>query len=70
MSHSDSLAAVEGLIVSACLCSACITAKSGLPARDVDIALRILLRAKSAELAEACDSCRNEMRAFRAQPRT
>jgi hypothetical protein len=66
MSHSDGVAAVEGLIVSACLCTACIEASSGLPAQDVDIALRVLLRTRSAELSDACDACRKATRAFKA----
>jgi hypothetical protein len=66
MSHSDAVAAVEGLIGSARLCTACIETSSGLPAQDVDIALRVLLRTRSAEPTDACDRCRKETRAFRA----
>ena len=71
MSHSDgAVATVERLIVSACLCITCIEASSGLPAQDVDIALRVLLRTRSAEPADACDTCRKATRAFKAINRT
>jgi hypothetical protein len=66
MSHSDSLAAVEVLIAAMSLCAACVVAKSGLPARDVGTALRVLIRTRSAELVEACDSYRSARPAFRA----
>jgi|RhiMetdeSRZDD1v2_1073273.scaffolds.fasta_scaffold1757953_1 hypothetical protein len=70
MSHSHGVAAVEVLIAAASLCTACLVAKSALPARDVEIALRVLIRTRSAELAEACDSCRSAVPAFRATIQT
>jgi hypothetical protein len=57
--------AVESLIASASLCIRCLAAKSGLLAEDVEIALRVLLRTRSLQRAETCDSCRSGVPAFR-----
>ena len=66
MSDSDGFDAVEFLIRTSALCTACLVAKSRLPARDVEVALRVLIRTKLAELAETCHSCRGAMTAFKA----
>jgi hypothetical protein len=67
MSDHDGITAVQVLIGSAALCTPCLADKSGLPVRDVELALRILVRTRDAALAEACDSCGTTMPAFRAK---
>jgi len=62
----DALAEVEMLIRAAALCVACLVEGSGCSAEDVEMALRVLIRARSAEPAPACHSCRRGMPAFRA----
>ena len=65
MSHGDDVGVVEVLIASGSLCTACLVAKSGLSTPDVEIAVRVLLRARSADPAGTCDSCRSAGPAFR-----
>lgn len=64
--YSDGVASVEALITSTSLCTECLVTTSGLPAPEVEIALRVLIRTKSAAPAEACDSCESERPAFKA----
>ena len=65
MSHSNVLAVIETLIASASLCVACLIVRSGLPARDVEISLRVLIRTRSVESTGVCDSCQGAMPAFK-----
>jgi hypothetical protein len=63
-SGSDAIRAVEAVIATASLCRQCIVARTALPDRDVEIAVRVLIRTSGVQLADVCDSCDSASTAF------
>ena len=67
-SDDDVLGAIYALLSSAPFCIPCLVARTGLLARDVEIAMRALIRTSDVELAGICESCRTRP-GFRARHR-
>ncbi len=65
-SGSGAIRAVEAVIATASLCRQCIAARTALPDRDVEIAVRVLIRTSGVQLADVCDSCHSASPAFTA----
>jgi len=45
------------MISSASLCAGCIGAKTGMPGRNVEIALKVLSRTSTLVVVGSCESC-------------
>ena len=66
-SDSGVIEAVEAVIAAAALCRQCIVEKTALPDRDVEMAVRVLLRTSGVQLVDVCDACGSGSPAFTAR---